>query len=322
VFGANRATGMHGFCAALIWALAAAPVSAQELALALKSNATQDGSTLPLQAVAGGATTAQATLELPLKGRVGDTVVYTRAELGALIERRLPGARLRWSGAERVLVYRRGQALAAGQYVAWAQERLQSQLAGSEGRFEIAPIGDYRDLNLPGGAVNAKAHFDAGVGRRETRVWLDLLVDGNFYTTVPVQFRVRHFLSALVLLQTGTAHLPLGAAQVEQREVDVSEVRGAALRAPQQLAGMRLRHDVAAGVALSEEDIELRPPVRSGSEIQVFATVGSIVVQTGAVAQRDGFIGQRIGAWLPKNNEQLMVEVIGEDRAIVSNTQR
>jgi flagella basal body P-ring formation protein FlgA len=124
------------------------------------------------------------------------------------------------------------------------------------------------------------------------------------------------------LKQAQSARVPLTAEMVTLGEVDAALIGGEILQDTQQLSDQRLRRDMAAGAALRRSDIEIKPPVTAGTNVDVFAQVGRIVVQTRAVAERDGFVGQSISARLPNTQEQLMIEVIGEDRAIVSNNIR
>lgn len=304
----------------LLWALCLA--AAGQTRLELRAAVVQPGSVLALGDVIDGGQHRDvwAALALPPKGRVGDTVVYSRAEITEQLWRAFPQlAPLHWSGAERVLVQRRGRSLAPQDYTEWARRYLAQQLARSAGRHELALAGDYRALRIPLGECAAQARLEREPRAGETRVWLDIAVDGHAYTSIPVSFNVRWWRPALVLKQAGAAHLTLDVQQVETREADVSRVNGEPLQDGAQLAGMRLRHALEAGAVLGSGDIETRPPVAQGQTIDVYASVGRVVVQTRAVAQRDGFLGQRIGALVAGNNESLMVEVTGENRAVVSN---
>lgn len=302
------------------WLVALAlPAAAFELAL--KHTAEQTTMILTLrELIETGATGVPAALlatVLPGKGKVGDEVGYTRAEITRALG--AAGERVRWRGAERVRVLRRaGHALAPDRYVDWARQALLAHLADADERIEAQAAGSYRALALPAGTAGFNARF-APASRRSAKVWLDISVDGSPYTSVAVAFELRRFRSAWVLRQPGSRHQLLHPAVVEAATVDVGTANGEPIAGLEQLQGQRLRRDFPAGRPLAAGDIEPRPAIASGAAVAVYANVGRVTVQTKAVAQRDGHIGQRIPVRTSPGNEALAVEVIGENRAIVSH---
>jgi flagella basal body P-ring formation protein FlgA len=307
---------------------AAATPDAESIAIGLTARVQQDDATLALGDIAA-IDTAGAThqslrkLALPAKGKVGDTVVYARAEIAALVDKAFPGLaqRLRWSGPERVLVERRGVVVAPDEYIEWAARELRAHWATLDGRIELQAVNDYRPLTLPRGVRSVEARFTGDEVRRTSKVWLDIAIDGKPYTTATVVFDVRWWRPALVLKQRGNARQRMQPELTTVAEVDISLANGVALQDAQQLQGKRLRRDTEAGRPLSADDLEDIPAVELGATVRVETQVGRVAIQTLAVAERDGAIGQRIAVRHPKNNEQLMVEVIGENRAIVSDRQ-
>ena len=119
---------------------------------------------------------------LPTKGKVGDTVTYTRSELERLVNTTHPelAAQLRWSGAERILIQRRGVTIAPQQYIDWAQDQLVAHWAANDGHFILQPINDYRALAIPSGRYSVTARFEGNAVRRTTKVWLDISVDQQY----------------------------------------------------------------------------------------------------------------------------------------------
>lgn len=318
-----------GFCWGItLWLGGMGWVEAAVL-LELKEQAVQNTTVLPLGEVAtiSGAAALQKGLRdivLPGKGKVGDTVTYTRDEITQQIGRQHPdwAPLLRWSGAQRVLVQRRGVMVAAQEYIGWAREYLLAHWATKSGHFLLQPINEYRPLIIPDGTRSISARFTDDTVRRTSKVWLDIAVDGRPYSSAAVIFDVRWLDSAWVLKQRGSARQNLGEAMLSNTEVDVSLTNGALLKDVRQLIGKRLRHDVEAGVALGAGDLEDKPAIEQGAVVQVFTKVGRVLVRTQAVAQRDGYIGQRIAVKNAQTNEQLTVEVIGENRAVVSDSQQ
>jgi flagella basal body P-ring formation protein FlgA len=303
--------------------------SAGAVVVELYPQAEQRGSMLRLDAVAsvfGDAREQQllVKIELPPRGRVGDTVIYTQEEIAARLAplRAQLKEEIHVVGADRVRVDRLGQVMASADYIEAARTKLLTYLDGRDGRISVRASGDYRPLSIPIGTSQIVARIEQGPVRARMKVWLDIAVDGHYYASIPVVFAVSWLRSALILNRAHKGKSALAADALSAGEVDAALVGGELVKDAQQLRDKRLRHDMDAGAALRLADIEDKPPVEAGSKVDVFAHVGRIVVQTKAVAQRDGFVGQRIGARLPKTQELLMVEVIGEDRAIVSNNTR
>lgn len=312
----------------LRWAIAALlfSVGAQGAVIELQPRAVQRGAILRLMEVAvvsGLQSERQAlqSLELPSRGRVGDSVVYTRDELVRLIALERPDrvAQLRLTGADRVVVSRLGRELQVSEYLDYAQGRLLARLASDDGRLAVAPAGEYRSLQIPMGPTRLEARIESDRVRSRMRVWVDVVVDGRLYTAVPVSFDVHCWRRGLVLRNPMRARSALTPEAAEYAEVDVAAVGSNVLQDTRQLSGKRLKRDLERGAALRAADIEDRPPVEAGASIEVTTKVGSVVVQTRAVAERDGFPGQRIGVRTVRDKEYLIVEVIGEDRAMVSS---
>lgn len=304
--------------------------NARAAVVELQAQAMQRGSVLTLRDIARVSGTQRECdvlnmLELPARGRVGDTVIYTSADVARRIAQAQPAlaVQLRMAGAGRTEVTRRGRELAASDYVATAQAQLLARTVVSEGHVSVSPAGEYPSLAIPEGTAQVNARIEAGAVRSRMRVWLDIAVDGRPYTSVPVTFDVQWRRRGLILQRAQKAKSPLAPESAQVAEVDAAQSGGDVLVDALQLTGKRLRHDMAAGSALRTSDIEDKPPVEAGASIDVLSRVGSVVVQTRAVAERDGFVGQRIGTRTVRDNEILMVEVIGEDRAMVSsNTPR
>lgn len=297
--------------------------------LELKTAAVQRTMTLQLGDVAGvdGKEAPKEELReivLPSKGKVGDTVTYTRDELTQYIGGTHPewSSLLHWSGADRVLVQRQGVTVDPAEYVGWAREYLLAHWQAKGGSFAVRPINEYRALTIPEGRRSVSARLDADEVRRTSKVWLDIAVDNRYYTSAAVIFDVRWLHSAWVLKARGSARQSLSEAMLSNADVDISLTNGTLQNDVKQIIGKRLRHDMEAGLPLGAGDIEDKPAVELGSLVEIYTRVGRVLIRTQAVAQHDGQVGQRIGVKNPQTNEQLTVDVIGENRAVVSNNQQ
>lgn len=208
--------------------------------------------------------------------------------------------------------------LPAQQYVGMAQRAMEEELRSRGGRIEVAARGEYRDIELPGtSALEVKTRVAQGHAAGSALVWIELVSEGRIERRVPVSFRVKWFKPVLVTRTALKARSALAPQMFCVDEAEITNVRGEALSRFEQLIGKRLKHDLRENVPLGLGDVEDRPPVQAGDAIQVVATVGKVRVQRMAVAQSDGFPGQRIRARVEKENETLRVEVIGAGLARV-----
>lgn len=292
----------------------------------LHGHATQSNARLRLEDVAtvSGDLPQRETLRrfvLPAKGRPGDTVTYGREELTQWLQRQYvssasPAA---FAGAGRVVVYREVKELPADAYIETASQALEAQLADLGERIEMAPSGRYRNVRLPNAATKLTARVADARVRSQMMVWVDAIVNGERYTSIPVAFRVHWWRDALVVRASLQAKTALTPKTVALETIDAARTRGEVLIDVKTLEGKRLKHDMNERATLRESDLEEIPPVAAGEPIEVFARVGHVIVRTAAVAARDGHEGERIRAHLNGSSETLDVRVIGKGQAVVGS---
>lgn len=203
-------------------------------------------------------------------------------------------------------------------YVAAAAAELERAFATFDGRIELEPRGKYSDLKLRDvEAVQLRVRSVRAEMASLAVVWVDIVSGGRALRRVPVRFGVRWFRSALVARARLSSRTALTPEMFELRETDTAHLGGRVVTQFAEIVGQRLRRDVTARAVLALDAIEARPPIETGEVIQVTATVGGVRVQRAAIAQRDGFAGQRIAARVVDGSDVLRVEVVGEDLAKV-----
>ena len=206
----------------------------------------------------------------------------------------------------------------AEQYVAAARAELQRALQPLGGRFEFSVLG--RNSSLEVSSVDAVQILASPIQPHvapEIVVWVDLQHANQTLRRVPVRFRVQWIRTALVARTRLAARTAMQPHMFVWCEVDTARYSGAAITEFATLANRRLRFDLPAGAPLHVAAIEPRPPVETGERIRVIATVGGVTVERAAIAQRDGFPGQRIATRVIDGTATLRVEVLGEDLARV-----
>lgn len=260
-------------------------------------------------------------INLPIKGKVGDTVQYRRSDIEKYIlqQRSNLRERIRFSGAERVAVLRKGKSLSAEVYTKAAKLVLDQKLARVDEAITTQLAGSYRDLVIPYGVLRLEPRTETSNVRQDMKVWMKIEVDGQVYTSIPIAFKVNWPQLAYVLTRSGSAKSSFTEDMVTKAEVNGAAITGELATTWDQLQSKRLRHEVAAGAALRLEDIEEMPLIAAGEEVDVATQVGGVMVRTKAIAENDGYMGQIIKTRVAKTKEKLAVEVTGKGRAIVSS---
>gem|GEM_PF-1888771 len=260
---------------------------------------------------------------LPARGRVGDIVVYTRNDIlkAALQQAPRLAAQYQMIGANRISVKREGHALSAAEYVSYAKQGLAACLANVAGDIEIRPKGEYGDLLIPLGISQLRSRCGGTELRTAMQITLDIVVDDVVYRSIPVVFEVAVYRPVMRLNRTVEMHSEVTGGMVDLRAANIAGLTSVALNQPEQYMGQWTRRRVEAGAVLQLNDLEKKPDVIAGDLLNVAASVGGVTVQTKAIAERSGFIGQRISAHLARSDERLMVEIFNKGLAIVTSAQ-
>ena len=210
------------------------------------------------------------------------------------------------------------QLLSANALQSFAQRELLRALGEREGHLSVSLVGRLRDIPLAPGTLALSARTNAAEVRPRMTVWVDITVNHRVSRSTPVVFDVQWQRTAFVARERLAARLRLSDERFELRQVNAASAHGEPVRDGTQLAGMRLRRELAAGAVLGSEDIEPQPPVEAGEPIEIYATSGRVVVRTLGIAQRDGFVGDRINARANGSiARNLRVQVVGRKRAEV-----
>jgi flagella basal body P-ring formation protein FlgA len=231
--------------------------------------------------------------------RVGGVLSLERSD----IERWLAAARpalaaaLEMRGADTAVV-RRGplQPLAADELAGEARHALQRSLADHYEDLALAPLRPGAGaLHVPQGDVRLRARAPAPpvYGGRAT-VWIDVLVDGRHYRSVPVGFEVRGCRDVLVARRELAPGAPLTGDALAVRRVDAAALEEAPVPADADPRAFRLVRPVPAGAVLTRSHVGRARAVRRDEEIRVRAAVGAVAVETTAVATRDAMAGDVI----------------------------
>jgi flagella basal body P-ring formation protein FlgA len=266
--------------------------------LALKPAALAAGARVTLADVARGPADTEAALaavDLAAAPLPGYTLRLARAEIARILRARgLPFA-LAAGGPAAVQVERRSQPYDQARVTRAAAQALRT-LADADGiRLDLADAAPLPELPLPTGAVDLRVRPPAPqvLRQRHPTVWVDVVVDGTFYRTVPVGFELHAWRPALVAGRALAAGSTPRCADLVERDVDLTALPGPAIGDCGDLHG-RLVHALAPGAPLLAAQLRQAPSVAQGDTVTLQFIDGAILLESRATALADGAVGDRI----------------------------
>ena len=182
-------------------------------------------------------------------------------------------------------------------------------------KMDIAPVAEMDSVRGPVGQWRIVPRQIQGDGlAKRVCVWLDLDINGATYRTIPVWLRVSAFRSVLTVRRAHDFREPIAARDLVAEERDVAALRSAPLEAGKE--GLRARRSIAAGATVLAADVESQPPVLADQEVDVRAVVGSIAIDTRAVAEKEGDVGDVIRVRNPSSTQTYVVRVVGVGKTL------
>ncbi|MDM5179198.1 flagellar basal body P-ring formation protein FlgA [Massilia sp. CCM 8695] len=310
-----RALTLLAACALPLLSRAAAPVQ-----LVLRADATVRGAEIVLAdllTVAAADAALQNALEALRVGpapRVGAVEQYARAELERLMHARaLPaGATLAWSGARAVKVRAAERQLGADALQRAASEALRQHLGGRYADAELRVAGNVPDLALPlGEPVLSTRIVDPTQLRARQAVYVDVAVGGKPVRSVLVPFTVKLTRMAYVARRDLAPGTVLGPNDVEQRPEDVVQVADSMLPVAQLAPSARTVKAVARGQVVLLAHVAQQGLVYRGDTVRLVLAEGAVSIETRAVAQQDGGMGQLVRVKPEAGMEAISARVLG-----------
>ncbi|MEM7468789.1 MAG: flagellar basal body P-ring formation chaperone FlgA [Pseudomonadota bacterium] len=195
-----------------------------------------------------------------------------------------------------------------------ARSFLDKQLGSQHRNLKIELDSNGRHLNLPVGEVSYKPWMRAQdqVSSRMT-VWVDVLVDGETHSVVPIRFSA----NALQMVPVAIGPLAKGSAidfdQIKMDYVDVAGVQGVPAPSLPSLLGKELIHHVAPGEVITLEAIRVEPMISAGDQVIAMATTGNITVKSEAIARADGTVNETIPLVNSRSGEQFVGRVVNKN---------
>jgi flagella basal body P-ring formation protein FlgA len=304
--------------ALLVWACI--PARAAEVTIALKEASTVEGRTFALAEIsvvtAGNPGLAERlrTIVVGTSPRPGYADRITRWQLARLVDTQVPELRgaVKWEGSEATVVRAVGVKRGVHELQAAGADRLYAALAAAYSQVKIEPVGNPQDLYLPHGKVelNARLGTPVKLGRR-MKVWVDVIVDRQHYTTSLLWFSVSAFDQVLVARENLAMGAALRREDFRDERLDIAPIAEKALGPKDDLTGMRLKRPIVAGTPLTLADIDAPKPIQRNQNVTVQYTGGTIGLETIGVALSEGRIGDMVSVRNPSTNQVYSARVAG-----------
>jgi flagella basal body P-ring formation protein FlgA len=264
---------------------------------------------------AGDARLTQAIAALPVGSAplAGHVDRRSRAELEvALRGRQFPlGQRIEWQGARSVTIRRESRALDPALPLAEAVRHVSAVFGPDYAALELSLATPLAELALPSGQVEYRARaIERQSLRARLPVWVDVFVDGALYRSVVVTLAVVARQEVYVARRALAEGDTVTAQDVVLGVRDVAGLADAAIK-PEALAGApRLRGALAQGQVLTVRQVAPAGMVMRGDRVAVEVRNHGILLETVAVAQADGQLGQMVPVKLQQSSEAVSAKVI------------
>jgi flagella basal body P-ring formation protein FlgA len=215
-------------------------------------------------------------------------------------------------GAQAVAIETESSAFDMDLIVSSARKVLSSKISNDPDIVQIALAEDVPQIYLPQGgvALRGKELSDVRPTSRMT-VWVDVMVDDEFYQTIPVRFKVKVTRPVLVTQNGMIKGQAPNCANLITENRDIAALDGPAVVAHCELLNGRLIRNKAIGEALIENELEPVPAISEGDVVRLAVVDGSVALELHAIALIDGKVGQRIPVRASIATEPVDAMVIG-----------
>lgn len=223
---------------------------------------------------------------------------------------------IKLQGDSRVRVIATGVERSLDSGVEVAQRELESWLALRYGNYSVASKGVPASLATYEGELGFAVRMPPKPSlSKRMRVLLDVLVNNEVFTTVPVWFSVSVIEPVWRLGERVDENTLVNMANLSRGDADVAGIQGKPFRGD--LTGLRFVRHRPKGVILKEEDIETLPAVTRGARIQVMVSQGVVNLVALGEALTDGELHDQVRVRNLNSGESFFATVIGESRVRV-----
>jgi flagellar basal body P-ring formation protein FlgA len=218
-----------------------------------------------------------------------------------------------WSGEPAIKINLAGVSLPSSAVIEAAHASLIQWLSSHSERFEVRPISESKDLNIPSGPIRLSARpllYERPISRMQ--VWVDLSGTAGVIRSVPVNFEVKAYTMATVAerdVSPGSAMT----SSLSEREVELTGLASpsATPKGFSSLASgnLRFRRGLRAGDIVTTKDVEPIPVIQRGDWVVLRLVDGDVSMERRAEALQDGQIGQNIRVKFSSSDRSVLARV-------------
>jgi flagella basal body P-ring formation protein FlgA len=251
---------------------------------------------------------------------------YTRYLSKEMIESVLKKQEGRWDeglelkGADGVMVSVKSIRISGPELVRLGMDYLKGQVAGLQGERIIEPVRQPGDLLVPAGqgltAFDVAWHnTPKGVGT----VSLDLKVrvDGEIFTTLPMQFNIRLFDRVLVAAGDIGRGEPFTPSNTRTARAEITFMKDTPARNLMDLNLRRAKTQIPAGSVIRIEDGYYPALVFQGRPVNVTVRKGTLLIRARGIARQNATLGDTVVVLNPESGRSFRCVVTGPNKVEV-----
>ena len=237
------------------------------------------------------------TLALAPVPRPGAMEKYSRADLEQFVRSHLLPytGNLAWVGANFVKVHAAAQLLQTGDMAEAVKQEVAQALGARFPHVGIELAAPVPALDLPPGKVSWQVRpVDADRLLARLPVWVDISVDGHYSRTAVLSYALKLGQVVRVARRDLPAGSVIAEADFEAKQQDVTEVLQEVLPGNEFEAGARTKKSIRKGQMLLRDQLSPQGMVLRGDSVKLLLSDGGLQIETRAIAEQDGVIGQRV----------------------------
>lgn len=262
-------------------------------------------------------------MPIGISPRPGKSLKVSRAKIKGIVAKKRPDLfnDINWSGSNIITLSSQGQEVALKTVYQLAKENLNYWLA-SKGYQKIATkrLTKLNTITVP---VDSKLSFApiirTGLDKASKRmaVWVDLFVDGERYHSYQLWFEVSAIQEVLVSKVDVSKGVSLHADMLERAWIDITDVKGVPVLDEAELWQKQLKSPLKAGNVIVASQLFIPSLVTKGQLVKVHVSLGTINIETTALAMGDGQLKDAIQVLNPLTKKSYTAIVVDQNRVKV-----
>jgi len=219
-------------------------------------------------------------------------------------------------GAEVATVKTAYRTYKSSRYMEYAKSAILAQLDDSYREIILAPVGVYRDLELPLGKVSLEmTHDSPKLFRGRAQVSVRILINGEFYTMQPLWFKLSGKRFACVAKTNIDRMQNISFDMVSSKLVDISALSANPIQCRNEMGNTVATQNITSGSILTGNNTQHSQMVLQGQDVNVSSRSGAITISIIATALQNGKKGDLIKLKNKHSKRVFLGEITGAHSA-------